>query len=81
MAARWGRASRVLADAANADDLVTITVHGTGRRHHFNVSGPKKAPEGLVGIGEYALDLALADHKSLPNYTDQPGAVGPYRRP
>lgn len=57
-----------------------VTVRGTlSDGQEVSVSGTLVGPKHLqkiVGIGEYDVDLALADHMVVLRYADRPGVVG-----
>jgi D-3-phosphoglycerate dehydrogenase len=52
----------------DGDDLLEVSVSGT-------LAGPKHLQK-IVAVGEYDVDLALADHMLVLRYEDRPGVVG-----
>ncbi|MFD6292473.1 ACT domain-containing protein, partial [Streptomyces sp. NPDC060205] len=57
-----------------------VTVRGTlGDGQEVSVSGTLAGPkhhQKIVAVGEYDVDLALADHMVVLRYEDRPGVVG-----
>ncbi|MER6217725.1 phosphoglycerate dehydrogenase [Streptomyces sp. NPDC048387] len=71
---------RLTTSSESPDHRNVVTVRGTlADGQEVSVSGTLAGPKHLqkiVGVGEYDVDLALADHMIVLRYTDRPGVVG-----
>lgn len=71
---------RLTTSSESPDHRNVVTVRGTlSDGSEVSVSGTLAGPKHLqkiVGIGEYDVDLALADFMVVLRYTDRPGVVG-----
>ncbi|MGW2997593.1 phosphoglycerate dehydrogenase, partial [Streptomyces sp. NPDC001193] len=71
---------RLTTSSESPDHRNVVTVRGTlSDGQEVSVSGTLAGPKHLqkiVGIGEYDVDLALADQMLVLRYTDRPGVVG-----
>lgn len=71
---------RLTTSSESPDHRNVVTVRGTlSDGQEVSVSGTLAGPKHLqkiVGVGEYDVDLALADHMIVLRYTDRPGVVG-----
>ncbi|MET3983551.1 phosphoglycerate dehydrogenase [Streptomyces sp. PvR034] len=71
---------RLTTSSESPDHRNVVTVRGTlSDGQEISVSGTLAGPKHLqkiVGIGEYDVDLSLADHMVVLRYTDRPGVVG-----
>lgn len=71
---------RLTTSSESPDHRNVVTVRGTlSDGQEVSVSGTLAGPKHLqkiVGIGEYDVDLALADYMVVLRYTDRPGVVG-----
>ncbi|MER5731738.1 phosphoglycerate dehydrogenase [Streptomyces sp. NPDC002138] len=71
---------RLTTSSESPDHRNVVTVRGTlSDGSEVSVSGTLAGPKHLqkiVGIGEYDVDLSLADHMVVLRYTDRPGVVG-----
>src|SRR6059058_6522979 len=71
---------RLTTSSESADHRNVVTVRGTlGSGEEVSVSGTLAGPKHLqkiVAVGEYDVDLALADHMVVLKYEDRPGVVG-----
>ncbi|MDA5282396.1 phosphoglycerate dehydrogenase [Streptomyces sp. NPDC054904] len=71
---------RLTTSSESPDHRNVVTVRGTlSDGQEVSVSGTLAGPkhlQKLVGVGEYDVDLALADHMIVLRYTDRPGVVG-----
>ncbi|MET9884467.1 phosphoglycerate dehydrogenase [Streptomyces sp. NPDC006430] len=71
---------RLTTSSESPDHRNVVTVRGTlSDGQEVSVSGTLVGPKHLqkiVGIGEYDVDLALADYMAVLRYTDRPGVVG-----
>ncbi|MDJ0379518.1 phosphoglycerate dehydrogenase [Streptomyces sp. G-G2] len=71
---------RLTTSSESPDHRNVVTVRGTlSDGQEVSVSGTLAGPKHLqkiVGIGEYDVDLSLADHMVVLRYTDRPGVVG-----
>ncbi|MFE9257256.1 phosphoglycerate dehydrogenase [Streptomyces sp. NPDC006879] len=71
---------RLTTSSESPDHRNLVTVRGTlSDGQEVSVSGTLAGPKHLqkiVGVGEYDVDVALADHMAVLSYTDRPGVVG-----
>ncbi|MER7467728.1 phosphoglycerate dehydrogenase [Streptomyces sp. NPDC097981] len=71
---------RLTTSSESPDHRNVVTVRGTlSDGQEVSVSGTLAGPkhqQKIVGIGEYDVDLALADQMLVLRYTDRPGVVG-----
>lgn len=71
---------RLTTSSESADHRNVVTVRGTlSDGEEVSVSGTLAGPKHLqkiVAVGEYDVDLALADHMVVLKYEDRPGVVG-----
>ncbi|RSS83027.1 phosphoglycerate dehydrogenase [Streptomyces sp. WAC06614] len=71
---------RLTTSSESPDHRNVVIVRGTlADGQEVSVSGTLAGPKHLqkiVGVGEYDVDLALADHMVVLRYTDRPGVVG-----
>ncbi|MFE5807593.1 phosphoglycerate dehydrogenase [Streptomyces sp. NBC_01232] len=71
---------RLTTSSESPDHRNVVTVRGTlSDGQEVSVSGTLAGPKHLqkiVGVGEYDVDLSLADHMVVLRYTDRPGVVG-----
>ncbi|MFE2136161.1 phosphoglycerate dehydrogenase, partial [Streptomyces sp. NPDC059466] len=71
---------RLTTSSESPDHRNVVTVRGTlGDGQEVAVSGTLAGPKHLqkiVAVGEYDVDLALADHMVVLRYEDRPGVVG-----
>lgn len=71
---------RLTTSSESADHRNLIIVRGTlTDGEEISVAGTLAGPkhqQKIVGIGEYTVDLVLADHMAFLRYTDRPGVVG-----
>jgi D-3-phosphoglycerate dehydrogenase len=71
---------RLTTSSESPDHRNVVTVRGTlGSGEEVSVSGTLAGPKHLqkiVAVGDYDVDLALADHMVVLKYEDRPGVVG-----
>lgn len=71
---------RLTTSLESADHRNVVTVRGTlADGEEISVSGTLAGPkhvQKIVAVGEYDVDLALADHMVVLRYEDRPGVVG-----
>ncbi|WP_119291936.1 phosphoglycerate dehydrogenase [Streptomyces sp. YIM 130001] len=71
---------RLTTSSESPDHRNVVTVRGTlSGGENVSVSGTLAGPKHLqkiVSIGEYDIDLSLADHMAVLRYSDRPGVVG-----
>jgi D-3-phosphoglycerate dehydrogenase / 2-oxoglutarate reductase len=71
---------RLTTSSESPDHRNVVTVRGTlGDGQEVSVSGTLAGPkhhQKIVAVGEYDVDLALADHMVVFKYVDRPGVVG-----
>ncbi len=71
---------RLTTSSESADHRNVVTVRGTlSGGEEVSVSGTLAGPKNvqkIVAVGDYDVDLALADHMVVLRYEDRPGVVG-----
>ncbi|MGW4750575.1 ACT domain-containing protein, partial [Streptomyces sp. NPDC004290] len=71
---------RLTTSSEATDHRNVVTVRGTlSDGEEVSVSGTLAGPkhhQKIVAVGEYDVDLALAEHMLVLRYTDRPGVVG-----